>query len=166
MVIIGYLLIIIGAISKAIMDKVNFHFDESLFNNPKFNRKFWDKELSWENKWLEYKTNNLFRKFIKKFILTPLDFLLEKFIIVFNFFIAIFELPWVIDRRLTIRATILVFTTDAWHLFQSLMLFSIFSGTLLIFSDSTLLGNIFHFFIINILFRVVFTFFFHTILKK
>jgi hypothetical protein len=49
--IIGILLIIISAISESIMDKIQFHFEKSIFNDNSYNRLFWNPLYSWENKW-------------------------------------------------------------------------------------------------------------------
>lgn len=49
--IIGLLLVTISAISEAIMDKIQFHFEKSIFNQNKYNRLFWNPKYSWENKW-------------------------------------------------------------------------------------------------------------------
>jgi hypothetical protein len=46
-----YIFVIVSAVAKAAMDKINFHFDESIFVSWK--RKFWDSEYSWQNKWKE-----------------------------------------------------------------------------------------------------------------
>ena len=48
---IGILLIIISAISESIMDKIQFHFEKSIFNDNSYNRLFWNPLYSWENKW-------------------------------------------------------------------------------------------------------------------
>lgn len=44
------LLIIFAAISKAIQDKIQFHFDESIFSKSKFTN-WWNPKLSHRNKW-------------------------------------------------------------------------------------------------------------------
>jgi hypothetical protein len=44
-----YLFVIISAVAKAAMDKLNFHFYESIFS--KLNHRFWNSEYSWQNKW-------------------------------------------------------------------------------------------------------------------
>jgi hypothetical protein len=41
----------ISAIAKAAMDKINFHFYDSVFTSWK--HKFWNKEYSWQNKYKE-----------------------------------------------------------------------------------------------------------------
>jgi hypothetical protein len=42
-----------SAIAKAAMDKLNFHFYESIFS--KLNHRFWNSEYSWQNKWRDGK---------------------------------------------------------------------------------------------------------------
>lgn len=49
MISIIYILVMISAIAKAGMDKINFHFYESIFS--KFSHRFWNSEYSWQNKW-------------------------------------------------------------------------------------------------------------------
>jgi hypothetical protein len=44
-----YLFVIISAVAKAAMDKINFHFNDSIFVSLK--REFWDSKYSWQNKW-------------------------------------------------------------------------------------------------------------------
>ena len=53
--IIGIILVSIAGASKAIMDNLQFHFNRSIFKfNPvKYNQKFLDQTLSWENKYKE-----------------------------------------------------------------------------------------------------------------
>lgn len=45
----AFLLLFISGISKAVQDKVNFHFTKSIFT--KYNPQFWDILYSWMNKW-------------------------------------------------------------------------------------------------------------------
>ena len=49
-IIIGLVFIIISTFSKSIMDKLQFHYDKSIFKNFK-NQQFWDGRISWKNKW-------------------------------------------------------------------------------------------------------------------
>lgn len=44
------LFIIITAISKSIRDKINFHYEKSIFSNFK-NQKWWNPQISWKNKY-------------------------------------------------------------------------------------------------------------------
>jgi hypothetical protein len=53
MIIIGLLLICFAGISEAIMDKIQFHYNKSLFSNKYFNQNFWNPSESWKNKWKE-----------------------------------------------------------------------------------------------------------------
>lgn len=50
--IIGFILIAIAAVSEAVMDKLQFHFDKSTFKENK-NQLFWNPQESWKNKWKE-----------------------------------------------------------------------------------------------------------------
>jgi hypothetical protein len=49
MFIIGLILVLLSGIAEAIMDKIQFHFDKSIFVN--YNQDFWNPTLSWKNKW-------------------------------------------------------------------------------------------------------------------
>jgi hypothetical protein len=49
--ILSFLLIIFSGLSEAIMDKLNFHFEKSIFSNEKYKQKFWNPIESWKNKW-------------------------------------------------------------------------------------------------------------------
>ena len=129
MIVLGYILIFIASIAKAVMDKVNFHFEGSIFNNKeKFKRIFWDSSISWKNKWWNGDISK--------------------------------------GEKFYLSSTILVFTTDAWNLFQSIMLFSLFIGLYFIFSGNTLYSNLIHLFITSIMFRLIFNFVFHKTLTQ
>ena len=52
--IVGLILVSLSAISESIMDKIQFHYDKSIFSNEKFNQLFWNPVESWKNKWKEY----------------------------------------------------------------------------------------------------------------
>lgn len=58
--IIGLLFIVMSAISESIMDKIQFHFDKSIFNSDKYNKLFWNPLESWKNKWNEDMTKPKF----------------------------------------------------------------------------------------------------------
>lgn len=47
----GIILCVLSGVSKAVMDKVNFHFKQSIFNSPRFKEQFWNHEISHSNKW-------------------------------------------------------------------------------------------------------------------
>ena len=49
--IIGYLLVSLAAVAEAIMDKIQFHYDKSIFCDKSVNQLFWDPRESWKNKW-------------------------------------------------------------------------------------------------------------------
>ena len=51
--IVGLLLVSLSAISESIMDKIQFHYDKSIFSNEKYNQLFWNPTESWKNKWKE-----------------------------------------------------------------------------------------------------------------
>lgn len=49
-IIIIAILLIISAIGKAVQDKLQFHFEKSIFNKIKY-QNWWNPKLSWKNKW-------------------------------------------------------------------------------------------------------------------
>ena len=51
--IVGLILVSLSAISESIMDKIQFHYDKSIFSNEKYNQLFWNPTESWKNKWKE-----------------------------------------------------------------------------------------------------------------
>jgi hypothetical protein len=54
MIYIGFLLFFLSGFSEAIMDKLQFHYNNSIFKKFK-NQLFWDPQISWKNK---YKNGN------------------------------------------------------------------------------------------------------------
>jgi hypothetical protein len=50
MIYIGFLLFILSGMFEAVMDKLQFHYDLSIFKNFK-NQLFWDPRISWKNKY-------------------------------------------------------------------------------------------------------------------
>ena len=74
----------LAGISNAVMDTLQHHFWQSIFNTDRFNHKWWDPEESWSNK---YKNNK------------EAD-----------------------GPKFPGSTTVFVFVTDAWHLFQFLMI--------------------------------------------
>lgn len=55
--IVIFLLTIISAISKAIMDKLQFHYDTSVFKNLK-QQEWWNPTISYKNKYKKGEKNN------------------------------------------------------------------------------------------------------------
>lgn len=49
MIILSILIAIIAGVAKAVKDKINFHYKDSIFSN--YNPKYWDPLISWQNKW-------------------------------------------------------------------------------------------------------------------
>ena len=49
MYIVVIILAILAGVSEAVMDKINFHFEKSVFK--RLNPLFWDSSVSWKNKW-------------------------------------------------------------------------------------------------------------------
>jgi hypothetical protein len=76
--IIGMLFVIAASIFEAVMDKLNFHFDKSIFVDKK-NQLFWNPELSWKNKWKEDLKTEKFRGSSTIFVFTTDAWHLFKF---------------------------------------------------------------------------------------
>jgi hypothetical protein len=49
--ILGLLFVAAASVSEAIMDKIQFHYDISIFSQYKYKQTFWNPNLSWVNKW-------------------------------------------------------------------------------------------------------------------
>jgi hypothetical protein len=49
--IFAFLFVAFAAASEAVMDKVQFHYNKSIFKDAKYKQIFWDPNLSWVNKW-------------------------------------------------------------------------------------------------------------------
>ena len=49
--ILGLLFVTASSIAEAIMDKVQFHYEKSIFSTDKYNQLFWNPIESWKNKW-------------------------------------------------------------------------------------------------------------------
>ena len=83
MVVISFVLVLVNltlvGLFEAIMDKINFHFENSIFSLMK-NQQFWNPKLAWRNKWRNGNKEE--------------------------------------GPRFLLSSTLLVFTTDAWHLMK------------------------------------------------
>jgi hypothetical protein len=91
-----FTLISIAAICNAIMDIVSHKFLVSIFNSKRFNRQFWDAELSWRNKYVGLSPQNGRRKLFWNINLHPAftdAFHLFKTIMIFAFIGAIATCP-------------------------------------------------------------------------
>ena len=49
--ILGLVFVATSSVAEAIMDKIQFHYDKSIFSNDKYKQTFWDPTKSWVNKW-------------------------------------------------------------------------------------------------------------------
>lgn len=52
MILLSVILMLIAGVSEAVMDKLQFHFDRSIFSSTS-NQQFWNPKISWKNKWYE-----------------------------------------------------------------------------------------------------------------
>jgi len=49
---ISIIFILLAGVCKAIMDKLQFHYENSRFSNSKkYNPQYWNPSISWKNKW-------------------------------------------------------------------------------------------------------------------
>lgn len=127
--VIGIILVSIAGISKAVMDKVQFHYHKCIFKlDPvKYNQKFWDPTLSWENK---YKEGSM------------------------------------TEPKFLGSTTYFVFMTDAWHLFQMIMLTCLFVGiAITAFYGGSLIYMVIKVAILRAFFGLTFTLFFNKFLN-
>lgn len=126
---IGIILASIAGMSKAIMDKLQFHYHKCLFKfDPvRYNQNFWDPTLSWSNK---YKEGSMTE---------------PKFFGSTSYF---------------------VFLTDAWHLFQMLMLICLFIGIAVTsFYSGSFIFMMVKVIILRLFFGLSFTLFFNRFLS-
>jgi hypothetical protein len=49
--ILGLLFVAAASVSESIMDKIQFHYDKSIFSQDNYKQTFWNPNLSWVNKW-------------------------------------------------------------------------------------------------------------------
>lgn len=49
--ILGLILVAASAVAESIMDKIQFHYDKSIFSQDNYKQTFWDPTKSWVNKW-------------------------------------------------------------------------------------------------------------------
>lgn len=126
---IGIILASIAGMSKAIMDKLQFHYHKCIFKfDPvRYNQNFWDPTLSWSNK---YKEGSMTE---------------PKFFGSTSYF---------------------VFLTDAWHLFQMLMLICLFIGIAIVsFYSVSFIFMMIKVIILRLFFGLSFTLFFNRFLN-
>lgn len=57
---ISYILILLASVCNAIMDVTSFHYDKSIF--AKLNPKYWNPQVSWKNKYVDWDNGNKERK--------------------------------------------------------------------------------------------------------
>lgn len=128
--ILSFILIYIAGFCKAVMDTLQFHFQNSVFYNSI--HKFWNPKISWLNKYSSI--SPLTRKKFFKIIPVP------------------------------------VMLTDAWHLFQSIYLTTLFLGILLCppvsVCDIYVVRVLISFIVLRLIFGLSFTLFYNKILKK
>lgn len=150
------------------MDKLQFHYDRSIFSEFK-NQQFWNPEISWKNKWEPYKPKTSIGKFFNKFLFKPSNYIFVKSVKIINFLLKTLNLPWRLYKNynnLTLRATLFVFTTDAWHLFQSIFLNSLFLSIYFLTITEFNLINFISVIIGRVIFGLIFTYTFHKKLEN
>lgn len=53
---LSLIFIAISGASEAVMDKIQFHFEKSIFSKSKYNSLFWNPSISWKNKYESIET--------------------------------------------------------------------------------------------------------------
>jgi hypothetical protein len=132
---ISLFLMILAGICNAVMDKLQFNYDSSIFKN--LNPLFWDPRVSWKNQWQQP-------------MVPP-----YKYWWYFGLYVPRYQEHYIYSN------TILVFTTDAWHLAKAFMLLWI---SLAIVSYSTIFNFWADAFIMYCAFTITFTYFYEYIL--
>ena len=128
-------MIIAGALN-AIMDKIAFAFNSSIFKD--LNPRFWDVKQSWKNQW--------------KWPLQPYDSW---------YYFGLYTPRY--KENFPYSNTFLVWATDAWHLTKSIMLGLIMLGIVLY---NPIFNTLIDLIIYYIAFTVSFTYFYEYILNK
>ena len=77
--IIGIMLVILASYAEAVMDKINFHFERSIFKDKK-NQLFWNPQESWKNKWKDDLKTEKFRGSSTIFVFLTDSWHLHKFV--------------------------------------------------------------------------------------
>jgi len=127
--IIALVLIIIASLSGAMMDIIQFRYSSKLPSK-------WNPKNSWKNKW---KLNYLYSPMIT--LKTPW------------YYFGIYKLEFV--ERFPYSSTLLVSFTDAWHMFKSIKLNSIFIA-FAISMNIPYIEMVYVFFINRILYGLIF----------
>jgi len=131
MILLGLVLVILAGIANAVMDKIQFHWHNSIFaNGTEYKEQFWNPAISWKNK---YKPGLESYKY-------------EKF---------------------RFSTTLLVFLTDAWHLFQMVHTLFLFAGiSLIAYFCNSFLELFLYVLLSRILYGLCFELFFKKLLSK
>jgi len=127
--IISGILIAIASMSDAMMDAIQFRFSDKLPSN-------WNPKISWRNKW---KLNYLCSPMVT--LKTPW------------YYFGIYKLEFV--EKFPYSSTLLVSFTDAWHMFKSIKLNSIFIAFAIVTTDVPLY-TVYIFLINRILYGLIF----------
>ena len=126
-------LISIAAILNALMDTISFRYESSIFSNSPRLRQFLDVNMSWRNKYKGGWRNKYKWGDVKQ------------------------------GRAFFGSTTFLVFLTDGWHLFKTLMLLYLLAAMV---SYETIINPMADILICYVWFGIVFEVFFAYILKK
>lgn len=93
---ISIICLIISGLSEAIMDKLQFHFDKSIYSNKeKYNQLFWNPIESWKNKWKDDLKTEKFLGSSTLFVFTTDAWHLFKFFRNTSLFIGLGLLPFI-----------------------------------------------------------------------
>ncbi len=107
LVFISLILIILAAISEAIMDTLQFHYDKSIFkSNPK--QYFWNPLISWANKYKQDLKTPRFIGSTSLFVFATDAWHLFKFIRTSTIFISIGLIALITDKLLMVAFYVIV----------------------------------------------------------
>jgi len=94
--VISIICIFLSGMSEAIMDKLQFHFEKSIYSNPtKYNQLFWNPIESWKNKWKDDLKTEKFLGSSTLFVFTTDAWHLFKFFRTTSLFIGLGLLPFI-----------------------------------------------------------------------
>lgn len=130
------LLMVLAGMLNAVMDKLDFNYSTSIFKN--LNPLFWDMSISWKNQW-------------EQPMVPPYNYW---------YYFGLYTPRY--QEHYPYSNTILVFTTDAWHLAKALMILCI---CLSIVFYQPMFGWAIDAFICYCAFTVTFTYFYEKVLS-
>jgi hypothetical protein len=134
---ISFILVLLAAMVNAIMDKLAFNFNSSVFKD--LDPKLWNPKESWKNKWR-----------------IPMELSIHD-----DYYLGLYKPPY--QESFPFSSTFLVWLTDAWHLFKALFLGLIMLSIVLYIP---IFGIFVDFILFYVGYTTVFTYLYDYILRK